>query len=343
VLPLTEHLTEEIMKKFRVLIVGTGSIGERHLRCFQATGRADVAICEPMTERRETIAKQYHVQETYADFNKALKASFDAAVVATPAHFHVEMAKQLAENDIHLLIEKPVSTSLAGVDILQKMISERSLTARVGYVHRMHPMLQAMKKALDKGHFGKPVQIVCLSGQSFPTYRPAYHEVYYANRQVGGGAIQDAITHMLNAGEWLVGPIQSLVADAQHQVLPKVTVEDTVHVLTRQKEVMGTYALNQYQAPNEMSITVVCTEGTLKFERHHNRWGWMVEPDTPWQWESVNALERDVGFIDQAHGFLNGIEGEETALCTLEEGIQTLRVNLACLKCMDDKNHLIAI
>lgn len=331
------------MKRFRVLIVGTGSIGERHLRCFQATGRVDVAFCEPMIERRKAIAQQYQVQETYADFNDALKSPFDAAVVATPAHLHVEMATQLAEKGVHLLIEKPVSTSLDGVNALQKIVSERSLTAMVGYVHRMHPMLQAMKKALDSGRFGKPIQIVCLSGQNFPTYRPAYHEVYYADRRVGGGAIQDAITHLLNAGEWLVGPIQSLVADAQHQVLPKVTVEDTVHVLTRQGDVMGTYVLNQYQAPNEMSMTVVCTEGTLKFERHHNRWGWMVEPDTPWQWESVDVLERDVGFVDQAQGLLNAIEGDETALCTLEEGIQTLRVNLACLKCMDDKDHLIAV
>ena len=334
-LPLGEHLTEEIMKKYRVLVVGAGSIGERHLRCFKNTGRVDVALCEALKERRDSIAEQYDVSETYADFQDALNAPFDAAVVATPAHLHVDMATRLAEQGVHLLIEKPVSTSLDGVENLQQIVSEKSLTAVVGYVHRMHPMLQAMKTALDSGRFGKPVQIVGLSGQCFPKYRPAYHEVYYADRRVGGGAIQDAITHMLNAGEWLVGPIQSLVADADHQVLPRVTVEDTVHVLTRQGSVMGTYTLNQYQAPNEMSMTVVCTEGTVKFERHHLRWGWMVEPDTPWQWETVAELERDVGFVDQAKGFLDMIEGKKTALCTLDEGIQTLRVNLACLKCVD--------
>lgn len=330
------------MKAYRVLVVGAGSIGERHLRCFQSTGRVEVALCEALTERREAIAEQYGVSETYADFQDALNASFDAAVVATPAHLHVDMATQLAKKGIHLLIEKPVSTSLEGVDDLLRIVSEQSLTAVVGYVQRMHPMLQAMKDALDSERFGTPVQIVGLSGQCFPKYRPAYHEVYYADRRVGGGAIQDAITHLLNAGEWLVGPIQSLVADAGHQVLPKVTVEDTVHVLARQGAVMGTYALNQYQAPNEMSVTVACTKGTVKFERHQNRWGWMVEPDTPWQWESVAELGRDGGFVDQAQCFLNMIEGKQTALCTLEEGIQTLRVNLACLTCVD-KSHLMAV
>lgn len=331
------------MKAFRVLIVGVGSIGERHLRCFQATERVKLAFCETVAERREVVAREYGIEETYATLDDALAVSFDAAVVATPAHFHVAMATKLAEKGVHLLIEKPVSTSLDGVDALQKVVSEQGLTVVVGYVHRLHPMLQAMKKALDTGRFGMPVQIVGSSGQHFPKYRPAYYEVYYANRQVGGGAIQDAITHLLNAGEWLVGPIQSLVADADHQVLPKVMVEDTVHVLTRQGRAMGTYVLNQYQAPNEMSITVVCTEGTLKFERHNNRWGWVVEPDTPWHWEGVDELERDVGFVGQAQAFLNAIVGKETTLCSLEEGIQTLRVGLACLKCMDDQDRLISV
>lgn len=324
------------MKRYRVLVVGAGSIGERHVRCFQSTARVDVLLCEALAERREAVAKQYGISETYSNLKDALNASFDAAVVATPAHLHVDMAIQLAQKGVHLLIEKPVSTSLDRVDDLQQIVSGKSLTVVVGYVHRMHPMLQAMKEALHSGRFGAPVQIVGFAGQHFPKYRPAYHEVYYADRRVGGGAIQDAITHMLNAGEWLVGPIQHLASDADHQVLPKVTVEDTVHVLTRQGSVMGTYTLNQYQAPNEMSILVVCSEGTVKFERHNLRWGWMVEPDAPWQWETVAELERDVGFVDQAQSFLDMIEGKQTALCTLDEGIQTLRVNLACLKCMDN-------
>lgn len=331
------------MQKYKVLIVGTGSIGERHLRCFQATKRVTLALCEPQDSRRESIAKQYGIQETYATFEETLNHNFDAAVIATPAHLHVSMATQLAKHNTHLLIEKPVSISLDGVENLLQTVSKRNLTAGVGYVHRMHPMLQAMKAALDSGKFGTPLQIIGLSGQSFPTYRPAYHKVYYADRSIGGGAIQDAITHMLNAGEWLVGPIQSLVADASHQRLPKVTVEDTVHVLTRQSQAMGTYTLNQYQAPNEMSLQVVCTEGTVRFERHNQRWGWMTEPDTPWHWETAGELERDIGFVDQANAFLDTIEGKKTALSSLEEGIQTLRVNLACLNFIDNPSAFVTI
>ena len=81
--------------------------------------------------------------------------------------------------------------------------------------------------------FGRPVQLTVTAGQHFPTFRPAYKNIYYADRVQGGGAIQDAMTHYLNAGEWLLGPIDRIVADAAHQVLEGVAVEDTVHCLAR--------------------------------------------------------------------------------------------------------------
>ena len=75
----------------------------------------------------------------------------------------------------------------------------------VAYVYRAHPALMEMKQALDHGRFGRPLQVVAVSGQNFPFYRPAYRQTYYADRATGGGAIQDALTHVVNAAEWLVG------------------------------------------------------------------------------------------------------------------------------------------
>ncbi len=121
--------------------------------------------------------------------------------------------------------------------------------------------------------------------------------------------IQDALTHVLNAGQWLVGPIDRLVADAAHQVLAGVNVEDTVHVLTRHGDVLGSYSLNQHQAPNEFSLTVVCEQGTVRWETHANRWRWMSRPDEAWHDEPHEPQPRDAAFITQAHRFLDAVEG----------------------------------
>ncbi|NUQ64361.1 MAG: Gfo/Idh/MocA family oxidoreductase [Pirellulales bacterium] len=318
-------------EKTAVLVIGVGSIGERHVRCFQATGRAHVSLCEINAELRYRIAEKYGVQQAYSDLDAALAGRHNAAVICAPAHLHISMAMKLAEAGVHLLIEKPLSTSLDGTDDLRRTVARRGLVTAVAYVQRAQPTLEAMKRALDSGRFGRPVHLVVTCGQHFPTYRPAYREIYYKDRATGGGAIQDALTHMVNAAEWLVGPVDRVAGDAAHQVLQGVEVEDTVNVIARHGAVMAAYSLNQHQAPNETAITVVCDKGACRWELHRNRWRWMTEPGGAWHDEPFDPIERDTVFVRQAGAFLDTLEGKRPPLCSLDEGIQTLRVNLAIL------------
>ncbi len=320
-----------------VLVVGAGSIGERHLRCFRETCRAEVAFVEINPDLRRVIAERYGVTG-YGDVDSALADSavrggqgFTAAVIATPANLHLQIAHRLAAAGLHLLVEKPLDTGLAGLTALEEVVRERRLVVAVAYVYRCFPALAAMRTALQSGRFGRPVELVAVCGQNFPTYRPAYKATYYTKHATGGGAIQDALTHVLNAGEWLVGPIDRLVADAAHQVLDGTTVEDTVHILTRQGSLLGSYSLNQHQAPNEVTITVVCERGTVRWEAQTQRWRWMTKPDEGWHDEPFEPRARDAAFIDQANRFLDAIEHGASPACSLEEGAQTLRVNLAAL------------
>ncbi len=316
----------------RVLVLGVGSIGERHLRCFQQTGRAELSFVEINSALRATIAERYSIQRHYSSFEEALAAEhWDCAVVATPAQFHIPMSQQLAERGVHLLIEKPLSISLDGINRLQQTVAEKRVVTAVGYTMRMHPSLIAMQQAIASGRFGKPVQLIAVTGQHFPTYRPAYRSIYYNNHATGGGAIQDALTHLLNAGEWILGPITKLVVDAAHQVLPDVTVEDTVNLLARHGDVLASYAMNQHQPANEFTLTVICDGGMARFEGHERRWRWTLKPDTGWQDEVIPPFERDVLYIAQANAFLDAVDGHPNRLCSIPDALQTLKVNLAAL------------
>jgi predicted dehydrogenase len=320
--------------RHRVLVIGVGSIGERHLRCFQATGRCELSFVEINDALRQSIGQRYGVPGL-ASLDDAIAKRPGIAVICTPAHLHVPMATQLAEAGIHLLLEKPLSTSLDGIERLRQAINRRRVICSVAYVYRAHPVLTAMRKAIQSGRFGRPLELVAVSGQHFPTYRPAYRDIYYKDRVTGGGAIQDALTHVINAGEWLVGPVTRLVADAAHQRLEGVSVEDTVHVLARHGDVLASYSLNQHQAPNESTITVVCERGTARFEGHECRWRWLTTPGEAWHDEPHEPLERDSLFIAQANQFLDSVEGKRPVACSLDEGLQTLRVNLAALASAD--------
>jgi predicted dehydrogenase len=321
----------------KVLIVGVGSIGERHLRCFQSTARAELSLCETNPALCQAVAERYQIEQVYADLDSALAASPDAAVIATPSQLHIPMARQAIRAGCNLLIEKPLSTSLEGVEELRTLVAEKNAKVAIGYTWRNHPAAQAMRDVLLSGRFGRPVEMVIQTGQNFPTFRPAYREIYYTRRETGGGCIQDGLTHMLNLGEWMVGPMTRVAADAAHLMLPGVEVEDTAHVIARHGNVMASYNMNQFQAPNETTITVHCEHGTLRCETHLARWRWITEPEPTGTWhdEPIVPFERDYLYIRQAEAFLDTLESKCEPLCTLDEAIQTLKVNLAVLRAAD--------
>jgi predicted dehydrogenase len=323
-----------------VVIVGGGSIGERHLRCFQRTGRAEVSLCEIREALREQLAERYGLDRTFASLEEVLEHPWDAGVISTPANWHIPMARQFAERDIPILIEKPLSTTLEGIGELIPLIDSKALPVSVAYVLRQHPALVAMKHAIDSNRFGRPVQVVMTGGQHFPFYRPAYRDTYYTKHETGGGAIQDALTHTINAAEWLVGPVTRLVSDAEHCVLEGVDVEDTVHVLTRHGAVLGSFSLNQHQPANESTLTVICESGAVRWESHNSRWLSGQTPGEPWTLEEQFSIERDDLFVSQANAFLDQLEGKRGPACSLAESLQTLKVNLAALRSLQTQEWI---
>jgi len=314
-----------------ILVIGCGSIGERHVRTFLATGRVDVIACDNRPSILQQMSARYGVVTT-PDWTRALDdPSVTGVVIATPAPDHVAMARRCLEAGRHVLIEKPLSLDLTGVDALRAAQAHAGCFVGIAYVLHFLPALQAARQFLLTRPFGEVRHLAVTSGQHFPLFRPAYREIYYADRTQGGGAIQDALTHMANAVEWIVGPTQRVFCDAAHQVLEGVTVEDTVNVTARNGTALVSYALNQFQSPNETRWDIHAETGSVRVEFHAQRWGTLARGATEWSWNAAPVAERDEIYAAQANAFLDGSAGLPNLLCTLEEAVQTLRFNLAAL------------
>ncbi len=313
-----------------VLIVGCGSIGERHLRCFTQTGRAQVTACDANVGLLQRIAATYG-GATVGDAAEALQRPFDAVVICTPAHLHVPMAIQALRSGKHVLVEKPLSHSLTGLDELFRAQAESGRRVAVAYIYRVIPFLAEAAAYLARGELGPVLQATATSGQPFHLLRPAYADTYYRDRRMGGGAIQDALTHLANWMEGVLGPVDTVFCDCAHLALPKVEVEDTVHILARHGPVPVAYTLNQFQAPNETTLQFNTARGSVKIEFHRQRWGTFAHHATDWEWRQSPPVERDSHFTRQAGAFLDLIEDRPSDLCSLADAAQTLRFNLAAL------------
>ena len=318
-----------------LLIIGCGSIGERHLRCFQRTGRCEVSVCDANTKLLEEVSVRYQVPP-YSGLREALAAKkFDGMVICTPAHTHLAIAREGAAHGAALFIEKPLATSLDEVEQTRAAIASSGKFCAVAYVYHCFPWVAQTREFLCSGDIGRPLQAMVVSGQHFPTFRPAYRDIYYAKRDTGGGAIQDALTHLVNAMEWMIGPVTRVFCDASHQMLEGVTVEDTVNITARHGSILASYAMNQFQAPNETVILIHCEKGSVKIESAFQRWGVLRHGASEWTWATTPPLERDDLFIAQANAFLDGMEGKPTPLSSFDEGAQTLKFNLSALRSSD--------
>jgi predicted dehydrogenase len=325
---------ESIMPE--VLIVGGGSIGERHLRCFSQIEGCRVALCEIDHARRSALVEQYHPLASFPSLDQAAARSWDAAVICTPAHLHVAHALKLNPVTAAFLIEKPLATRLDDTQALKLIAQEKPLA--VAYVLRVHPAVEAVRAELAAGRIGQLLEVVGVSGQHFPTFRPAYREIYYKDLATGGGAIQDAATHMFNLVQHVAGRFAWIACDYEHLALEGVEVEDTVHLIGRTEAgIMASVSLNQFMAPNELIVNLNGREGSLQLRLHEQRWGVFRHGDAAWQYSPALVSERDDLFRRQAAKFLDVCRGKAQPACNLAEAQDTLAVNLAALKSRGEK------
>lgn len=313
----------------RTLVVGGGSIGERHIRCFQEINRSEVSLCELDPIRGGELAQRYQIPYE-SDYERALTGNPDTVVICTPAPLHLPMALKAVRQGCHVLIEKPLSISEAGIAELAQEAASRQLVVGVAYVWLMHPVLRQAKQLLEAGRIGAPLQLLAQCGQDFASLRAGYEKTYYARHEMGGGAIQDGLTHVANVVEWLVGPTDSVLCEADHLSIPKVEVEDVVGVVARNSGAMVVYSFNQVQKPSEFCIDVHGTEGSLRLDLAGKRLG--IFHQDQWEYEEMPYADHDVLFRAQAAAFLDAAERGQPHTCSLQAGEQTLKFNLACLE-----------
>lgn len=329
------------MPEHHVLVVGCGSIGQRHVRAFAAGRRCRVSVCDNRPEAFAPLVAELGVAG-FTDWRRALdEPSVTAVVVATPAPSHVSLAREILAGGRHVLIEKPLALTVEGLDGLLEARKTAGLHAAVAYVQRFNPVIGAVRDFVHAGSWGPVLHAALAGGQHFPTLRPAYREIYYRDRAQGGGCIHDALTHTIDGIGWILGPASRVYCDAAHQALEGVTVEDTVNIVARHGRAMVSMAHNQFQAPNEARWDLHFAGGSARVELRRSRWGLYPVGGDEWTWTDVPHPGRDGLFLAQANAFLDGCEGRPSAqACTLEEAVQTLRFTLASLHSLDSGSHV---
>lgn len=312
----------------KFLIAGLGSIGRRHLRNLLTLGERDILLYRTHQSTLPDVELDSFPVES--DLQTALSQDIDAVIVSNPTSLHLEVAIPAAEAGCHLLIEKPVSHSMDRVSELSAAVQRSESQLLVGYQFRFHPGLQKVADLLEASAIGRPLSVRAHWGEYLPGWHPweDYRLGYSARSELGGGVIL-TLSHPLDYLRWLFGDVDSVWAFTGHLSDLALDVEDTAEIgLKFADGVPGSVHLDYNQRPSEHYLEIIGNQGTLRWNNADGAVRWQHVDNTSRVHNPPPDFDRNSLFLAEMRHFIQIAKGEAEPLCTLEDGIQALR--LAC-------------
>lgn len=324
----------------RFLIAGLGSIGRRHLRNLVALGERDIVLYR--THQSSLPDDELSAFPVETDLGAALARRPKAVIISNPTSLHLQVAIPAAQAGCHLLLEKPLSHSLQGIDELLAAVQLGGGQALIGFQFRFHPGLQTISRLLREGAIGRPLTAHAHWGEYLPGWHPweDYRRGYSARRDLGGGVIL-TLSHPLDYLRWLIGDVQAIWAFAGSLSDLNLEVEDTAEIGLRFADgTLGSVHLDYHQRPPAHNLLITGTRGTIRWDNADGAVQLYQAGDSPESqasdpraaWRTFPAppdFERNHLFLAEMRHFLQVVRGEAKPLCTLEDGIQALRLALS--------------
>lgn len=183
------------MNKLKVAVIGVGHLGHHHARIYANMAQAElVAVCDTNQKLAKKTAR-HHNTAFLADYRQLI-GKIDAASIAVPTELHFKIAKELLENNIHCLVEKPISNDLAQAKEMSEIAENRGLVLQVGHVERFNSAIRGVQSYVNK-----PLFIEC------------HRMGPFKKRALDVGVVLDLMIHDIDIITYLVqSPVVSIEA-----------------------------------------------------------------------------------------------------------------------------------
>jgi len=309
----------------RFLVVGTGSIGQRHCRNLIALGHAVLAW--DVDPGRIMEAGAVPGVTGPGSLEAGLAARPDGVLICTPPASHVALARRALAAGAHLFIEKPIAHVS---DEVPKLIDEAERCGRllaVGFNLRFLPSLRRVKALLDDKRVGKVLAVRAEFGSYLPDWRPGrdYRENYAVRAAQGGGILLDAI-HELDYLGWLFGEVAEVLCAAGHVSDLAGDTEDLAEVTVRfESGALGQVHLDYLQRAYRRNLQVIGDTGVITWD-YPTHTVTVLAPDT--RPEAMSAADGDANdmYVEELRQFIRCIEGRESPLVDGREALRSLRL-----------------
>jgi UDP-N-acetyl-2-amino-2-deoxyglucuronate dehydrogenase len=326
-------------RRIRIAVVGCGRIAANHFEAIRkhADNLELVSVCDV-----DRVALENATTRTgalgYSRLAKMLEhTTADLVVLATPSGLHASQAIEVARSGRHVMTEKPMATRWHDGLHMVRACDEASVRLFVVKQNRRNATLQLLKRAIDEGRFGR---IYTVAVNVFWTRPQSYYDSaeWRGTWEFDGGAFMNQASHYIDLLDWMIGPVESVMAYTG-TLARAIEVEDCgVAALRWRSGAMGTVNVSMLTYPKnfEGGITVIGETGTVRIggvavnEIQH--WVFAENKTEDAQVAQVNYATSSVygfGHVSYYENVIGTLRGREEPDTDGREGLKSLELLIA--------------
>ena len=342
----------------KILMIGLGSIGQRHVRNIrQVLGDEAELLAYRVRGNKTTFTDKLQIREgvdleqeygitSYTSLEEALAQKPEIAFITNITSKHMECALEAAKAGCHLLIEKPLASSMEGVEKLKALVEEKGLTVFMGFQNRYHPCVEVMRETVRNKMLGKIAYVEAEFSERLTTMHryEDYRGTYMAQSVMGGGPVLNLQMHDLDILQWIFGVPQSVTAVLQKHSGLEIDVEESASAVFRCGDGENSFPIYTHtdflQYPPVHRFKIVGEEGRLEADLNSTEYA-IYQGDERVRSGAFPEFARNGMFLQELEDFLAAVQKGREVKIGLQDGIDTLRMAMAIKKADAEKREVV--
>ncbi len=309
-------------KRLKILICGLGSIGQRHALNLLDIGYKNLIFLRTKSKNKlNTKLKKYTIFNNLKD---AINEKPDVAFICNTTDKHIYTATILANQKIHLFIEKPAGFKKKGFKNLIYLCKKNKITNMVGYMMRFHPAVKIIKKILNNKKNGPFFYFRSEWGEYLPNWHPKenYKKSYAANRKMGGD-IGLTLSHDLDLAKYFFGEINYVMKLKQKNNILKINSDSITDFFVYFKNnINGNIHLDYLQKNNSRTWKIDGLNCSILFDYYKNKL--VFKKKSKIKTYYFNNFKRNNLFKDEIQFFISNLYKKQKIDCDIKHSFNLL-------------------
>jgi len=312
----------------KLLVVGIGSIGKRHIDNFKDYFN-QIDIVDTRDDRILEAKNTFNINKAYSNYKEALeKNSYNSIVISVPPHLHLEIARTAALNDINLFIEKPLGMNVNGWDEIIDICHKKKLKNYVAFCHRHIPYTASLKSLLDTNRIGDVYNFNLRWGSYLPDWHPHedYRSFYMAKKDQGGGALLDE-SHGIDLVRYLFGEVHKVYASVGNFSNLEISSDDSAFLtMIFKRNIISQINFDLNARHPRINLEIVGEKGTIIWDRVKHLISVYDSESKEWSNQQFTKDDLMMMYPLQAKHFYDCINNDAIEMVNIKDALKTQEI-----------------